>query len=188
MVTPRALRTRARILDVALDLFERHGYAATTVDQIAAAAGITPMTFFRHFPTKDAVLVTDPYDPLIAESVAAQPEALRPVERVRRGLLAALGEISAAEDATARRRVALVATSPALRAAVVAGTEETQAAIVERLVTGGCPRLDAAVAASACLAATTTALLAWGSEPEDVTLAELVRRALDQLAPVGSAS
>ncbi|WP_036962387.1 TetR/AcrR family transcriptional regulator, partial [Promicromonospora kroppenstedtii] len=117
MVTPRTLRTRARILDVALDLFERQGYGSTTVNQIAEAAGITPMTFFRHFPTKDAVLVTDPYDPLIAQAVGAQPTALPPLERVRAGLLAALGDITPTEDATARRRVALVAREPSLRAA-----------------------------------------------------------------------
>lgn len=188
MVTPRTLRTRARILEAALDLFEHQGYDATTVNQIADVAGVTPMTFFRHFATKDAVLVTDPYDPLIAEAVAAQPTELPPLERTRLGLLAALGDITPTEDATARRRVALVARSPALRAAVSAGTDATQQAIVERLVSDGVERLDAAVAVSACLAATTTALLAWGSTPGDVTLAELVRRALAQLAPAGAAS
>jgi AcrR family transcriptional regulator len=188
VVTPRTLRTRARILDAALDLFERHGYDATTVNQIAEAAGITPMTFFRHFPTKDAVLVADPYDPLIAEAVGAQPTGLPPLERTRLGLLAALGDITPTEDSTARRRVALVATSPSLRAAMVIGTEATQDAIVERLVADGVDRLDAAVSASACLAATTAALLAWGSAPSDVTLADLVRRALAHLAPAGAAS
>jgi hypothetical protein len=49
-------------------------------------------------------------------------------------------------------------------------------------------RLDAAIAASACLAATTAALLAWGAAPDDVTLAHLVRRALAQLAPAGARS
>jgi AcrR family transcriptional regulator len=188
VATPRTLRTRARILDAALDLFERQGYDATTVNQIAAAAGVTPMTFFRHFPTKDAVLVTDPYDPLIAEAVGAQPAGLPPLERTRLGLLAALGDITPTEDATARRRVALVARSPALRAAVSVGTEATQQAIVDRLVADGVERLDAAIAASACLAATTAALLAWGSAPDDVTLAALVRRALAQLAPAGATS
>lgn len=186
MVTSRTLRTRARILDAALDLFERQGYDATTVNQIADAAGITPMTFFRHFPTKDAVLVTDPYDPLIAEAVVAQPAGLPALERTRLGLLAALGDITPTEDATARRRVALVARSPALRAAVAVGTDATRETIVERLTDDGVDPLDAAVAASACLAAVTSALLAWGVAPDDVTLADLVRRALAQLAPGGA--
>lgn len=188
VVTPRTLRTRARILDAALDLFERQGYDGTTVNQIADTAGVTPMTFFRHFPTKDAVLVTDPYDPLIAEAVVAQPTELPALERTRRGLLAALGDITPTEDATARRRVALVARSPSLRGAIAVGTDATQQAIVERLTDDGVEPLDAAVAASACLAAITAALLAWGAAPADVTLAHLVRRALAQLAPVGATS
>jgi AcrR family transcriptional regulator len=40
----------------ALDLFSKRGYDATSVSDIAAAAGVTERTFFRHFPTKDAVL------------------------------------------------------------------------------------------------------------------------------------
>jgi AcrR family transcriptional regulator len=160
LTTPRALRTRARILDAALELFERHGYESTTVAQVAEAAGVTQMTFFRHFPTKDAVLVSDPYDPLIAEAVAAQPRELPPVERVRRGMLAALATIEPVEDATASRRAALVARIPSLRGAVAAATADTEAAIVERLVADGVPRLDAAIATAACLGACTAALLA----------------------------
>ncbi|CAM3418013.1 TetR/AcrR family transcriptional regulator [Isoptericola cucumis] len=177
--SPRARRTRARILDAALDLFERQGYEPTTVAQVADAAGVTPMTFFRHFPTKDAVLVTDPYDPLIADVVAAQPAVLPPFERVRLGMRAALGEIDPDEDATARRRVALVAANPALRAAVVAATAATEDAIVGRLVHDGVARLDARVAAAACLGACTAALL----EPPDdgESLGAVVTRALDLL-------
>jgi AcrR family transcriptional regulator len=89
LTSARALRTRARIVDVALDLFERNGYEVTTTAQIAADAGVTPMTFFRHFPTKAAVVVSDPYDPLIADAVAAQPAGLTPLERTRRGMLVA---------------------------------------------------------------------------------------------------
>jgi AcrR family transcriptional regulator len=185
VVTPRTLRTRARILDAALDLFERQGYATTTVNQIAAAAGVTQMTFFRHFPTKDSVIVTDPYDPLIAEAVGAQPVNLPPLERVRRGFLDALDEITATEDATARRRVAIIAQNASLRAAVAGSTQATQEAIVNRLVEDGVSRLDAVAATGACLGAATAALLAWADldVAEHATLASLVRRALAQLAP-----
>lgn len=193
VVTSKTLRTRARILDVALDLFERHGYDATTVSQIAEGAGITQMTFFRHFPTKDAVLVTDPYDPLIAEAVGAQPVGLPPLQRVRGGFLSALDGIAAVEDATARRRVAIVARHPSLRAAVAVSTQDTQDAIVERLTTDGTPRLDAIIATAAVLGAVTAALLSW-ADPDSValddstSLADLVRRALDQLTPTATAA
>ena len=183
LTSPRALRTRARILDAALDLFERQGYDATTVTQIATAAGVTPMTFFRHFPTKDAVLVTDPYDPLIAAAVSHQPRELSTLERVRRGFLDALTRITPFEDATARRRVAIVAATPSLRAATVAGNDATQAAIVDQLVADGVARFDASVVTAACLAALAAALLAWAEGDDDATLGELVQRALAQLSP-----
>ncbi len=181
MVTSRTLRTRERILAVALDLFERQGYRATTVAQIADAAGVTSMTFFRHFPTKDAVLVTDPYDPLIAEAVAAQPLGLPALERVRLGFLTALDGITPTEDATARRRVAIATGLPELRGALAASTQATHDAIVDRLVGQGVDRLEAAVTTGACLGGVTAALLAWPAMPPEVTLGAVVRHALDQL-------
>src|SRR5665648_542403 len=84
MTTPRAERTRARLQACALELFTAQGYDATTVEQIATAAGVSHMTFFRHFPTKESVLLEDPYDPLIGEAVRTQPTDLPPLERVRR--------------------------------------------------------------------------------------------------------
>lgn len=184
MATPRSLRTRARILDAALDLYERQGYAATTVDQVAAAAGVTAMTFFRHFPSKDATLVSDPYDPIIAMSVAGQPTDLGPLERVRRGMLEALSAIPPVEDKSTLRRVRLLAHETSLHAAVTRSTRATQDAIVERLVEQGTPRLDATVAASACLSAATTALLTWAETADDTaSLADPVRHALELLGP-----
>ncbi|WP_329001043.1 TetR/AcrR family transcriptional regulator [Kribbella sp. NBC_00709] len=46
----RAARTRDRLLTAALELFTERGYDATSVSEIAARAGVTEMTFFRHFP------------------------------------------------------------------------------------------------------------------------------------------
>ena len=53
----KLLATRQRIAETALELFQRQGYADTTIDQIAAAARVARRTVFRHFPTKEAILV-----------------------------------------------------------------------------------------------------------------------------------
>ena len=46
-------------MEAAADLFTAHGYAATTIDDIAERAGVSPRTFFRHFPDKEEVLFAD---------------------------------------------------------------------------------------------------------------------------------
>jgi AcrR family transcriptional regulator len=52
----RARETRGRIADTALDLFAAQGYADTTIDQIAGAAGVGRRTVFRYFATKREIL------------------------------------------------------------------------------------------------------------------------------------
>jgi TetR/AcrR family transcriptional repressor of nem operon len=45
--------TRSRLLDAARDVIRAQGYAATTVDDICAAAGVTKGAFFHHFESKE---------------------------------------------------------------------------------------------------------------------------------------
>lgn len=56
----RRRRELARVIAItSVDLFERNGFAATTINDIAAAAGISRTTFFRHCPTKEAAVLVD---------------------------------------------------------------------------------------------------------------------------------
>ncbi len=69
-------RTRAAIREHALRLFREQGYAATTVDQIAEAADVSPSTFFRYFPTKEDVVLQDEFDVLAIGAFEKQPPEL----------------------------------------------------------------------------------------------------------------
>jgi AcrR family transcriptional regulator len=55
----KKLQTYETLHHVALDMFERQGFHATTVDQIADVADVSTRTFFRYFPTKIDVLLAD---------------------------------------------------------------------------------------------------------------------------------
>lgn len=183
----RAAATRARLRAVSLELFEQHGYHAITVQQIAEAAGVSHMTFFRHFATKDRVLLDDPFDPMIAAAVAAQPTGLPAVERVARGMLSLTSQIDEEMSEAARRGIAIAAGVPELAAGMAANTAATERAIVEGAAPEG-RRLQTRIAAAACLAAISAALLEWAASGRRGTLAELVTEALTTVVPALAAA
>ena len=76
-------RTRAAIREHALRLFREQGYQATTVEQIAAAAEVSPSTFFRYFPTKEDVVLRDDMDTRMVEAFVRQPLDLSPIAAAR---------------------------------------------------------------------------------------------------------
>jgi AcrR family transcriptional regulator len=71
----KKMRTRTTLVDAAAELCLRQGYDNTTVDQIAAAADVSPRTFSRYFPTKVSVVaaITDDLDELMAEAMERLP-------------------------------------------------------------------------------------------------------------------
>ncbi|WP_125616073.1 TetR family transcriptional regulator [Specibacter cremeus] len=178
-----AAATRALLRERAMALFLEQGFDETTTAQIAAAAGVSQMTFFRYFPTKESAALDDPYDPLIAGLVAAQDPALPVRERVRRGLLAAWSSLPEPEDNAVRDRIVLVAGHPRLRAGVWENNHRTEELIVEALVQTGAPDLEARVAAGACLGGLTAALFDWAAGPDGHSLGERLRTALALMAP-----
>ena len=177
-------RTRSRLQRAAVDLFAERGFNAVTVSEIADAAGVTPMTFFRHFPSKEQVLLDDPYDPLIADLVARQDPTLPALERVRRGLAEAWSEIRSAEEEPLRRRLRVAAATPRVRAFIWQNNARTEAAIVEALVASGSGRLEAVVASGAAMGALTAALLDWAASENAADLGDHVSTALTLLAPM----
>jgi len=185
-VDGRSQRTRALLQRCALELFSERGYDATTVADIAAAAGVTPMTFFRHFPTKESVVLDDPYDPLIGRAVADEPVELAPLERVRRGLLRAWSQVPEPEDRATRQRVRVVAGHRSLRAAMWESNQATADVVASALEGTGVPRLAARAAAAACLGALVAALLDWGEGEGGEPLGARIVQALEVLAPVAT--
>jgi AcrR family transcriptional regulator len=183
MSTDRSAATRQRLADAALELFEANGYEQTTVNEIAAACGVSHMTFFRYFPTKDSVLLDDPYDPAIARAVAEQPSSLPAIERVARGLLVVSAAMGGGVGADARRRIAVAAGVAELRAGMVENNRATEDSIVAACAPDGSDPLDVRIAAAACLAALSAALMRWAVSEPAVVLGDVVRAALFTVVP-----
>ena len=171
--------TRQRIQDAAMRLFLEHGYEETTVEQIAAAAGVSHMTFFRNFPAKEDVVATDDYDPLMAELIRARPAGEHPIERVRATILAGLAAVYERDRATILARAQLIWSTPALRARIADNQRSTEAVFAAGL--GDPSDFRTRVLAAACTGAVVTAVSEWAAHPERAELPELVDRAFSAL-------
>jgi AcrR family transcriptional regulator len=112
-------RTRAAIRQHALRLFREQGYYATTIEQIADAAEISPATFFRYFPTKEDVVLQDDFDVISLGALEAQPPELSPVAAFRAASAATLAALSPDDLARFRETVELTAAIPEIRARAI---------------------------------------------------------------------
>src|ERR1700746_3157992 len=86
----KKIKTRQAIRREAIRLFDTNGYAATTVEQIAEAAEVSPSTFFRYFPSKESLLLADDLDPLILQAFKDQPPDLSLAQAFRRAYQAVM--------------------------------------------------------------------------------------------------
>ncbi|MBC7301952.1 MAG: TetR family transcriptional regulator [Nocardia sp.] len=111
-------RTRRTIRVEAFRLFREQGYGETTVEQIAAAAEVSPSTFFRYFPSKEQLVLTDDLDPAMDEALRAQPPGQHPIAAFRNAMSAVFGSMEPAELAFEQERQQLLFGVPELRSAI----------------------------------------------------------------------
>jgi AcrR family transcriptional regulator len=107
-------KTKIAIQEHAVRLFRAQGYAATTVEQIAEAAEVSPSTVFRYFPTKEELVTTDELDPVIFAAFEEQPPELGLVQAWRGAMHAVFDRLTAEEMATERERMQLILSVPEL--------------------------------------------------------------------------
>jgi AcrR family transcriptional regulator len=111
----KKLKTRRSIQEHALRLFREQGYEATTVEQIAEAAEVSPSTFFRYYPTKEDTVLSDEYDPLIVSTLRAQPPELSPAAAAHNTLHELVGGMLAADRQRILERSRLMLSVSSLR-------------------------------------------------------------------------
>jgi len=126
---------RGRLLQAALDLFADQGYEATTAAEIAARAGLTRTTLFRHFADKREVLFQG-QSTLVSTATAgvrSAPADASALEVLRCALRALADEHVPAQQEIGRRIDAIVATSPELQERAAAKRASIAAAVADAL-------------------------------------------------------
>jgi AcrR family transcriptional regulator len=129
----KKIKTRETIRREAFRLIQENGYAATTVEQIAEAAEVSPSTFFRYFPTKESVLLADDTDPAILDALAAQPPELSPSQAVLRAYQTVMADLSDDQREFEDTRQRLMFSIPELKAAMYDEYYRTITAFAEAL-------------------------------------------------------
>ncbi|MFJ2257781.1 TetR/AcrR family transcriptional regulator [Streptomyces sp. NPDC087844] len=189
-------KTRTAIRDATYRLIREQGYDATTIEQIAERAEVSPSTVLRYFPAKEDIVLTDEYAPILVAQLRARPadepllDSLRHVCRAGIGLgapnLAPASDLPSAseEPEVTRLRTRLMVEVPAVRARMMgsmAGTGRLLCQVIgER--TGRAPDgLEVRVFAMSLVGGLTEAALYWAEHGHEDDLAVLVDRALDVL-------
>ncbi len=185
----RRAETQRTIQAHAVRLFTERGYDATTVTDVAEAAGVSPMTVYRHFPTKEDLVLVDQHGRLVAERIVASSAAQPLVRRIGSALVESAAMLTGGGDGgdlTTKEqfllaRLRLMISTPALRARHLDNHYALQQAIVDAI--GGDPAdpdttFHAQAAAGACLAAMHTALVRWAEDDGQTALPDVIAKAL----------
>ncbi|WP_078911573.1 TetR family transcriptional regulator [Streptomyces sp. NRRL WC-3742] len=180
----KKLKTRQTIRREAYRLFSAQGFDSTTVEQIAAAAEVSPSTFFRYFATKEDLVLTDEYDPAILAAVLQRPAGEPFLESCRAALLGMIRHLREHDREELFARMRLVHEVPSLRAGLHRANDSPQQlflAVLTRRAGVEEPTYDMRVAAAVLGAATTEAVMRWAESDGREDITDLVDRAFELL-------
>ncbi|MGW0826927.1 TetR/AcrR family transcriptional regulator [Streptomyces sp. NPDC002845] len=182
----KKIKTRIAIRDATYELIEEQGYDATTVEQIAERAEVSPSTVFRYFPTKEDIVLTDEYDPLVEDLLRERPadESLLDSLRyaIRQGLSMAIADDPTFAEREMKLRMGLMANVPAVRSRAMESMSVTGRlmcrAMAER--TGRDENdLEVRAYAMALMGALLEAVIYWAERDYQDDLLQVLDRALD---------
>jgi AcrR family transcriptional regulator len=173
---------RRRLQIAALDLYRKQGYEATTAAEIAAVAGVTERTFFRHFPDKRDVLFDGQtaFRAALAKAIADVPGTAAPLAVFRQASRAVVPTLEEIRP-FAQPRWELVAATPALRERELANFALLQDVSAEALMARGVPERQATLAAQVGVAALGQAIRDWMPDPA-ADFDSLLTEAFDDLS------
>ena len=176
---------RGRLEQAALALYGERGFDNTTVAEIAARAGLTERTFFRHFSDKREVLFggAGSLQELLVSRVAEAPGSVAPLDAVVTALEAAGAALQERRDLAAQRQ-AIIAAHPELQERELIKLAALAAAMADALRRRGVSEPAASLTAEAGIAVFRIAFERWVEDANQQGLPQLIRQSLDELRAV----
>lgn len=176
--------SRGRLHEAALALYAERGFDQTTAAEIAAQAGLTERTFFRHFADKREVLFGE--SALLRERILAgvigAPPGAGPLDAVAAGLAAAGALLGATRRDLAAQRQTVIAANPELHERELAKLADFALVIGSALRDRGVPEPTATLAAESGMTVLRVAFHRWASDGSDgPDLETLMRDAMADL-------
>jgi len=181
--------SRGRLQEAALALYSERGFDQTTAAQIAARAGLTERTFFRHFADKREVLFGESallQERIVAGVVGAPAEA-GPLDAVTCGLAAAAAMLGQFRRDLSRQRQAVIAANPELRERELAKLADYAATVAEALHQRGVGEPQASLAAESGMTVFRVAMERWSSGGDDRELADVMLESMAGLRAMAGA-
>jgi AcrR family transcriptional regulator len=176
---------RGRLAQAALTLYAEQGFEKTTAAEIAARAGLTERTFFRHYADKREVLFygMDSLRDILVRAVADEPISAGPMDAVS-AALQAVADLVQENPEYARLRNAVVSANAELRERELIKLAQLAAAMAGALRDRGIPEPAASLAAETGIAVYRVAFARWISEAGQPDLRSILRESLDELRGV----
>jgi AcrR family transcriptional regulator len=172
-----------RLQTAAFELYAEHGYEETTVAEIAARAGLTERTFFRHFPDKREVLFrgSEELERLMVAAVDDAAASSSSIEAISLAVQAPGAIFDDTRRTYARRRQAVINANPELAARELVKLESLGTALTEALRRRGVAPRAAELASGAAFRAT---FAQWTRAGSDVDFAQCARETVAELQSV----
>ena len=182
--------SRGRLQEAALALYSERGFDQTTAAEIAARAGVTERTFFRHFTDKREVVFggSELLQERILSGVAGAPMGHTPLEAVALGLDAAAALLGEARRDLVAQRQAVIAANPELRERELAKLADYAAAVAATLRQRGVGGLQATLAAEAGMSVLRVAIERWANSDDDQSLPVVMKASMAELRAVTAGS
>ncbi|MFD7240496.1 TetR/AcrR family transcriptional regulator [Streptomyces massasporeus] len=178
----KKIKTRQAIRTATYALIEEQGYDATTIEQIADRAEVSPSTVFRYFPTKEDIVVTDEWDPVMMAELRSRPRDESWADVLRHVMRTALDLSLDEEPEVTRLRTRLGVEVPAVRARMTESMAATGRLLREALAerSGLDPdSLELRVFAMSVMGGLMEASHYWAETGHRDDIRDLVDRALD---------